>query len=385
MKTIQQIKITSMLVVVLLFSLSCSEEKKQEIKPPELKVYEVVATDIPITMDFVGQTYGLFDISIRARVEGFLEGIHFEEGSNVQKGKLLYTIDPQPFEAKVTEQMSRVAQAKTSYVKAESDLNRIRPLAEINAVSQSDLDGAVARYEATIAEVKAAEASLRSTRIELGYTKIYSPIRGIIGITEAKVGEFVGREPNPVVLNGVSRVDTILVRFSITESQYLTLVRLEDVQQEIETKDYREENLRLILADGSMHEYPGGVDFADRSINPNTGALLLQASFPNPKRILKPGQFAKVRALFQPKKDGIWIPQRCITELQGIFQVMVVKEDNTLELRTVETGPKIGNMWTITSGLKAGEKIILEGLQLARPGMTINPVVTDFEIIREDI
>jgi membrane fusion protein (multidrug efflux system) len=180
-------------------------------------------------------------------------------------------------------------------------------------------------------------------------------------------------------------VDTILVRFSITESQYLALIRFEDVQQDIETKDYRQNNLRLILADGSVHEYPGSLDFADRSINPNTGALLLQASFPNPKRILKPGQFAKVHALLHTEKDGIWIPQRCITELQGIHQVMVVKEDNTLELRTVETGPKIGNMWTIASGLKAGEKIILEGLQLARSGMKIDPVVSDFKIIKEDI
>jgi len=367
------------MVVSFTFFLSCSEEKKQESKPPELKVFEITATDIPIHMDFVGQTYGLFDISIRARVEGFLEGIHFEEGSTVEKGKLLYTIDPQPFQAKVAEQMSRVAQAKTSHVKAESDLNRIRPLAEINAVSQSDLDGAVARFEAAIAEVEAAEASLRSSRIELGYTKIYSPIKGIVGITEAKVGEFVGREPNPVVLNGVSRIDTILVRFSITESQYLRLMRY------IKLLEVKRDNLSLILADESVHKYPGNIDFADRSINPNTGALLLQASFPNPERIVRPGQFALLRALIHTQKDGIWVPQKCIIELQGIHQVMVVKSDNTIELRTIETGPKIGNMWTIASGLEAGEIIVLEGLQLARPGMTINPVVSEFRILKEDI
>jgi len=275
--------------------------------------------------------------------------------------------------------MSRVAQAKTSHVKAESDLNRIRPLAEINAVSQSDLDGAVARFEAAIAEVEAAEASLRSSRIELGYTKIYSPIKGIVGITEAKVGEFVGREPNPVGLNGVSRIDTILVRFSITESQYLRLMRY------IKLLEVKRDNLSLILADESVHKYPGNIDFADRSINPNTGALLLQASFPNPERIVRPGQFALLRALIHTQKDGIWVPQKCIIELQGIHQVMVVKSDNTIELRTIETGPKIGNMWTIASGLEAGEIIVLEGLQLARPGMTINPVVSEFRILKEDI
>ena len=176
-------------------------------------------------MEFVGQTSGLKDIAIRARVEGFLEGLHFQEGGEVKKGDLLYTLESQPFEEKVAARMSAVAEVKTMLAKTKGDLDRIKPLAEINAVSKSDLDEAVAAYEATQSSLDAAKATLRAAKIELSYTKIYSPIDGIIGKTQAKVGDFVGRDPNPVILNTVSQVDTILVTFFITETQYLELAR----------------------------------------------------------------------------------------------------------------------------------------------------------------
>ena len=188
-------------------------------------VFETKAERVPIRLEFVGQVSGFKDIAIRARVEGYLEGIHFEEGSRVEKGSLLYTLESQPFEAAVAAQMSGVAEAKTALVKAESDLNRIRPLAEAKAVSESDLDSAVAMYEASIAGVDAAEANLRAANIQLSYTKIHAPISGLIGMTRAKVGDFVGREPNPVILNVVSQIDTVLVQFFITENQYLFSAR----------------------------------------------------------------------------------------------------------------------------------------------------------------
>jgi membrane fusion protein (multidrug efflux system) len=242
-----------MLVLPFLFFSSCKEKVKQAPPPPEIQVHEVNAYDIPFVMEFVGQTYGLYDIAIRARVEGFLEGIHFEEGSTVSKGQLLYSIDPLPFEAKVAEQQSRLAQAETAKVKMKSDLDRIRPLAEMNAVSQRDLDAAVANYDASIAEVEAAEASLRATRIELGYTRIYSPINGIIGITQAKPGDFVGREPNPVVLNGVSTTDVILVRFSLTEAQYLSITKRDIEIRAAEGESTEKVSLKLLMAGGYEH------------------------------------------------------------------------------------------------------------------------------------
>ena len=375
----------SLLSLSVLLLWGCGEEKKAAMGPPTVKVVEVETQEIPITADFVGQTYGLFDIAIRARVEGFLEGRYFQEGSTVKEGELLYTIDAQPFQAKVVEQESNLARAKTALAKAEADFNRVKPLAESNAVSQSDLDAATAQLNAAKAEVKAEEAALRSSKIDLSYTRIFSPIDGIIGITEAKVGDFVGREPNPVVLNAVSRTDTILVRFSITETQYLSLVRFQQMLDSLEEEEHHEmETIKLILADGTFHNYPGRFDFANRNIDPNTGTLLLQASFPNPSGLVRPGQFARVRILVYTVPDGIMIPQRCIKETQGLFDVVVVNDQGETEQRRVEVGPEKGNMRIVESGLQVGDKIVYEGLQRTRSGVKVNPEVVEVDYISHD-
>jgi membrane fusion protein (multidrug efflux system) len=374
--------ILGVLLYCILSIISCTPKKSKEIPPPEISVYEIVLQDIPIKEDYVGQTHGILDISVRARVEGFLEGKHFIEGSEVKRSQLLYTIDPQPFEAKVAEQKSNVARAQTQLVKAESDLNRIRPLAEMNAVSQSDLDAAIAQFDAAKAELEASRASSRLAKIELSYTRIYSPITGVIGISKVDVGDFVGRSPNPVILNAVSRVDSVRVRFSITESQYLKLMRfMEERGVEPDTRDKEAQNLELILIDESIHDYKGSLDFATREISSSTGTLLLQASFPNPKGVIRPGQFAKVRIIVHTIENGVLIPQRCIKELQGIFQVYVVTPENEIEIRRVETGPVYGNMMVVTKGLAEGDKIVLEGLQRVRPGSKIIPVTEEFELI----
>ena len=359
-------------------SAACSEKQPAEAPappPPEISVVETRAEDVPIYLEFVGQTGGLKDIAIRARVEGFLEGIHFQEGAGVKRGDLLYTLESQPFEEKVAARQSAVAEAETMLAYANRDLDRIRPLAEINAVSKSDLDAAIATQEAAAASKEAAEAQLRAAKIQLGYTKILSPIDGIIGKTKAKVGDFVGREPNPVILNTVSQVDTILVNFYITETQYLTIARfLADAMAE-ERKG--QNNLELILVDGSVYDHKGKPDFVDREVDSTTGAMLVQASFPNPEKLLRPGQFTRVRARSHIVKDGILIPQRCVMELQGLHNVYVVGEENKVETREIKVGPKVGSNWLITEGLKEGEKVIYEGLQKVRDGATVNPSVVD--------
>lgn len=322
----------------------------------------------------MGQVYGFKDIAIRARVEGFLEGIHFKEGSALKKGKLLYTLESQPFDADVAAKMSKVAEAKTIRAYAESDLSRIRPLAKENAVSQSDLDGAIARHDASIASVEAAEANLRAANIRLSYTQIYSPIHGIIGKTQAKVGDFVGKNPNPVILNTVSNIDTVLVQFFITESQYLKLSRFLKEKEELETDKRKKLELELILSDGSVYEHKGKVDFIDREVDPTTGALLVQASFPNPDRLLRPGLFAKVKANTDIIEDGIMIPQRCVTELQGRYSVLVVGDDNKIDRREITVGPTIGKFRLIKNGLTPGERVVYEGLQSVKHGMTVNPI-----------
>jgi membrane fusion protein (multidrug efflux system) len=370
----------SLLGSLLLLAPSCSKEEQAKPLPPaDVVVFETKAERVPIRLEFVGQVSGFKDIAIRARVEGYLEGRHFEEGSRVEQGSLLYTLESQPFEAAVAAQMSMVAEAKTALVKAQSDLNRIRPLAEAKAVSESDLDSAVAMYEASIAGVDAAEANLRAARIQLSYTKIQAPISGLIGMTKAKVGDFVGREPNPVILNVVSRIDTVLVQFFITENQYLFSARRLDALKDGEDEDSKEPDLELILSDGSVYDRKGVIDFADRAVDPTTGAMMVQASFPNPDELLRPGQFAKVRGIVGVVEDGILIPQRCVTELQGTYSVFVVDESNKAQTREVKAGPKIEAFWLILEGLEPGERVVYEGLQKVREGAVVNPTLTEVQ------
>ncbi len=374
-----RVKNIGLIACMSLYLFACSEKQATQAPPPpppEVSVVETRTQDVPLYMEFVGQTSGLKDIAIRARVEGFLEGLHFQEGGEVKKGDLLYTLESQPFEEKVAGRMSAVAEVTTMLAKTKGDLDRIKPLAEINAVSKSDLDEATAAYEATQSSVDAAKATLRAAKIELSYTKIYSPIDGIIGKTQAKVGDFVGRDPNPVILNTVSQVDTILVTFFITETQYLELARHLAGTDPAPMED-RKPNLELILIDGSVYSHKGQPDFVDREVDTTTGAMLVQASFPNPEKLLRPGQFVRVRVKGQVVKDGILIPQRCVMELQGLHNVYVVDAGNQAEIREITVGPKVGSDWLITEGLKPGEKVVYEGLQTVKDGIEVKPTVAE--------
>jgi membrane fusion protein (multidrug efflux system) len=373
------IQIICALIVITFYS--CSTGEQQGAVVPDIPVVAVTQKDVPLKGEFVGQVYGLYDIPIRARVEGYLEGIHFEEGLNVKKGQKLYSIDPQPFEAAVAEKMSNLAVARTNLVHAENELKRIEPLARNNAVSKSELDAAIATRDASVASVEAAQANLRIAQIQLGYTKIESPINGIIGKTQARVGEFVGREPNPVILNTVSRVDTIRVQFFITESDYLTFAR--EVREQLDSLGRRKDdnrsknNLELILADGSIHDHMGSIDFINREVDATTGAILLQASFPNPDKLIRPGQFAKVRATTRSYEDAILVPARSVMELQGQYSVYVVDKENMVEARQVKATSKVDEMWMIEEGLNPGDRVVISGLQKVRSGMKINPVTND--------
>ncbi|MEJ2137999.1 MAG: efflux RND transporter periplasmic adaptor subunit [Gammaproteobacteria bacterium] len=342
--------------------------------PMAVQVVKAKRTDVPLFFEMVGGTLGNQDVPIRARVEGFLESRDFEEGTFVKKGDLLYTIDPQPFKAKLVAAQSELAAAQTRLAKAQSDLARIKPLAEMNAVSQQDLDSAVAQEAASRAAVEAAEAGVELAEIELSYTRIQAPIDGLIGLTKAKPGEFVGREPNPVVLNTLSDIDPIRVRFSISEREYLTLARgvLQEGGREVRAN--RDGNpLQLILADGTEYKHVGYLDGSAQSIDSSTGTFTLEATFENPDSLLLPGQFARVRAEYTTLTNAVVIPRQAVVELQGRFQVYVVNADNIVELVQVQTGPPKGNDIVIESGLNGGERVIVEGVQKVRPGMAVEP------------
>ena len=370
---------TLLLTVSLLFFSSCVKDESAQLPPPDVTVYQTQAQAVPIYREYVGQVFGFKDIAIQARVEGYLEGIHFEEGKWVEKGTLLYTIESQQFEANVSAMMSGVAEAQTRLAKAETDLSRIRPLAEQKAVSESDLDSAVARYEASVASIEAAQANLRAAKIQLSYTQIHSPITGVIGKTKAKVGDVVGSNPDNALLNTVSQIDTVLAQAFITEDEYLEFVRytLKERGELPKSKETEETEIEyeLILSDDSVYEHKGTYDFINREVDPTAGSMLVQVSFPNPDKILRPGQFAKLKVRIALLKDGILIPQRCITELQGLHSVYVVDSSNTVQKRDIKTGSKSGQFWLVTEGLEPEENVIYEGLQKIQDGLVVNPTI----------
>jgi len=375
------VKVSSVILLLLAVS-SCAEKEKAAAPPPDIPVVEVIQKDVPIYREFVGQVYGKSDIPIRARVAGFLEGIHFDEGFAVKKGQLLYSIDPSEFQAQVASQESHLAEARTQLAKSESDLARIKPLAEINAVSKSDLDAAQANYDASVAYVKAQESNLKFANINLSYCWIKSPLDGVIGKTKARIGEFVGKDPNPVILNTVSTIDEVRVDFFLAEAQYIRLAReiekLRDYDNEIETRE-REPNLGLILADGSTFKYKGSVDFINREVDPETGSILIQTTFPNPDELLKPGQYAKVVAKLQDVKGGLLIPQRCVMEMQGQYSVYVVNDENKVETRQIVPGDDVGDLLLVREGIHAGDKVVIDAIQKVGTGMQVKPQLIEFE------
>lgn len=383
MRFYQPTKAVLLLIGVLLMFSSCKEQNGTNTSPPDVSVVNVIQKDVPIYKEFVGQVYGLLDIPIRARVEGFLETLQFNEGRKVKKGQVLYTIDSQPFLAEVAAQKSKVAEAKTYLVNAQNELARYQPLAEINAVSKSDLDAATATRDAAIASLDAANANLKIANINLGYCTIKSPINGLIGRTEARVGEFVGKEPNPVILNMVSEIEKARVQFFITESEYLTLVKgiqLENPGEDPSNAKARQsDNIELLLADGTVYKHKGNFDFIDRDVDVSTGSIMVQTLFQNPEALLRPGMFAKVKVKFETVKDAILVPQKCVIELQGKYSVFIVNSDGTVKSQQVTAGAKIGDLWLITDGLKSSDQVVLEGLQKVRSDMKINPIVTEFK------
>lgn len=381
-------KLLSTILVLLLsiFIFSCGGDDQAHLPTPKVQVYVTTATDVPIFREFVGETLGNTNVNIAARVAGFLETRDFEEGSFVKKGELLYTIESQPFEEKVATAQSELSASKVNLVNAESDLSRIKPLAAENAISQIDLDAAQARYDASQEGVKAAEANLRAAELELSYTKVHAPVDGVIGKSNADVGDYVGASANTVVLTTISYIDTMAVQFYLTQTEYLEAARRiidaeKDQDKQINKGVKDEENdLDLLLSDNSVYPYKGRFDFIDRNFDTETGSILVQTLFPNPDQILRPGLFARVRAEVDVVKNGILVPQRCVMELQGKFNVLVVTDENKVENRQVVVGPTVKEFWLIREGLKPGEKVIYEGLQVVREGQVVIPEVVDIKV-----
>jgi membrane fusion protein (multidrug efflux system) len=356
---------------------SCSgNEAPTEMPLPKVKTVKLQEKAVTLEKDFVGQVYGFNDIAIRTRVEGYVDDIAFKQGSFVKQGDLLYRIDPEPLVQAVNSAQSEVARSMVNNEKAKSDLARIQPLADINAVSKRDLDAAVAAKKGSDELVKAAQANLRLAQIQLDYATIKAPVDGIIGKSLARIGEFVGRSPNPVILNTVSTVDSLRVEFFVTESDYLAWA---NHTKSTDGTDKGEQQLQLILSDGSLFPHKGRVNFINREVNNITGTILIESIFPNPDRLIRPGQFARVRAAVSTLPKALLIPQRCVNELQGNFFVMRINQEGTVEQVPVKLGQAYRDFYIINDGLSANDEVVYEGLQVAKNGVKVAPELIEFE------
>ena len=351
--------------------------------PVPVVAAEVMVRDQPVYFEAMGQTRGSQDVEIRARVEGILEAIHFREGAMVEQGALLYTIDPSTLQANLAQAKGNIVQAEAALDKARRDVARLTPLWEKSAISRQSLDDALAAENTSSGAVATAKAAVDSMEIQLGYTEIHAPIAGLIGKTEVKPGNLVGRGQN-TLLTTLSALDPIHVRFSISEQEYLAVRHA-----------YPEEgrdapsapSFELILADGTVHPHQGAVVFADRNVDPATGTLLLEASFPNPGQVVRPGQFARVRVPVRQVANAILVPQRAVQELQATYSVYVVGADDRAEFRPVKVGARVGNLYLIEAGLQPGERVVIEGGQKLQNNMpvsvTLQPAVGEASIATE--
>jgi membrane fusion protein (multidrug efflux system) len=347
-------------------SAACSKKETPPPPPPEVQVAEVIQKDVPIYVELVGSTLGSEDVEIRARVEGYLVSINFTEGSFVRKGQLLYKLDPKPFEVAIDQAKANLATAQAALEKTDNDVARFRPLFERQAVSKQELDNALSAQQAAKAQVDAHKAAVAQAQLNLGYTNITSPVDGIIGTTQTKVGSLVSR--GVTLLNIVSQLNPILFRCAIAEAEYLRLARRSAQNPKAPQK---QANVELILSDGTVFSHKGRLDAIERAVDPTTGTLTGQFSFPNPDRLLRPGQYGKARFVTDVKEGAVVVPQLAVQEIQGLYSVMVVKPDATVEQRMVKAGERVGNLWVIDSGLKPGEKVIVEGLQRVQPGVKV--------------
>jgi membrane fusion protein (multidrug efflux system) len=346
---------------------------------PDVMVAPVEQKDVTLYSEWIGTLDGFENAAVKAQVTGYLLRQDYQEGAVVQKGQLLFEIDPRPFQAALDQAQGQLAQATAQLANAEAvqvrtrlDVERYTPLAKEQAASQQDLDNATQNNLAAIAtvatakaQIKTAEAAVEIAKLNLGFTRLTAPISGIAGQAQLQVGALVNPSSTPVTT--VSTLDPIRDYFTVSEQDYLQL------QKQFSSSERQRWKLQLILADGTTYPHEGTFYFAGRAVDQNTGAIQLAALFPNPGNVLRPGQYGKVRAVVRIEKAALLVPQRAVTELQGSYQVDVVGEDEKIAVRAVKVGDAIDTMWIIQDGLKPGERVVAEGQQTLLPGTIVQP------------
>jgi RND family efflux transporter MFP subunit len=337
---------------------------------PTVEVAPVIQKDVPVEGEWVGTLEGYINAQIQPQVSGYLIRQCYQEGALVRKGQVLFEIDPRPFQAVLDQAKGQLAQAEAQRANADMNVKRDVPEAEAHAIPQSQLDNDTQALLAAKAAVEADQAAVEQATLNLGYTKVVSLIDGIAGINTVQVGNLVGPS---TVLTAVSQVSPVKVYFPISEQEYL---RMADGGAP-GTVDWLMHAsripLQLTLANRTTYSYPGRIVFADRQVNTQTGTIQIVGEFPNPKNLLRPGQYARIRALTGYLPKASLVPQAAVNQQQGTYQVTVVGTDNHAQLRLVEVGPRVGTLWVITSGLKPGERVAVVGAEKTKAGELVNP------------
>jgi membrane fusion protein, multidrug efflux system len=338
--------------------------------PPEVLVTEVVEKEIPVFRQWVGTVNGVENAQIRARTEGYLTAIAYQQGGYVKEGQLLFQIDPRPFQANLDQAKGQLQEAQATLLGVELDAKRAQELFQQKVISEQEYTNKTQLYQTKLAAVTAAQAAVEQAQLNLGFTKIVSPLNGIAGQQQAQIGDLVGTGANQV-LTTVSQIDPIWFYLPISEQGYWEFADRFKQMMAVPEAD-RKENVELILADGSVYPHKGKFAFIDRQVDPKTGTIQIAVSFPNPELTLRPGQYGMARAEIQTIPKALVIPQQAVSQLQGNNQVAVVKPDGKAEIRAVKVGETYQNMIQVTEGLKLGEKVIVEGFQRVRQGTPVS-------------
>ena len=357
-----------LLPVTVVFAVSCSSPKAAPpIPSPEVEVATVIQKDVPLYSEWVATLDGYVNAQIQPQVTGYVIRQNYKEGSFVRQGQILFQIDPRPFEALVDQANAQLAQAEAQLGKTQMDVDRDTPLAKERAIAQSQLDNDIQANRAAQAAVKAAEAQVKQAKLNLEFTDVKSLLDGMSGIAQVQIGNLV----NPTtILTSVSQINPIKAYFSISEQEYIHFAERINAQTQKETPA-NGPPFELILADGSVYPHKGAGLLTNRQVDVSTGSIQIVCSFPNPQNFLRPGQFGRLRAAPDVRHDALLVPQKAVSELQGNYQLVVVGADNKASIRPIKVGERVGPMWIVESGVKAGEVVVVEGLMKVQNGATV--------------
>lgn len=372
------------LAIVLLSFCSCHKKTQQAMPPMEIEVLKVEALNLPKSMDFIGQVYSNYDISVQPRISGFLVSSHYSNGMLVKKGQLIYQIDPRQLTTELTQAQAQKFSTEAKLVEARNNYKRAVPLAEINALSQLNLDQYRAEFLSAEAADKAAMAALHNAKLNLGYTKIYSPIDGIIAESVTAIGDYVGSGSQFPVLTKISSVDTITCQLPMPVTDYLAYRTRAGISSPTFDNDSLLSNIVLTLSDGSQYDKQGFYMYTKKDVGQDMGVIIFVVGFENFDSQLKIGQYAKVTADIGKDQKVIVVPQKAVNQTQGINNVMILKADSTAEYKRVTLGETRGNMWVINSGIEQGDNVLLEGSLKVKDGMKIVPKFISMQNFTQD-